>query len=280
MWFFLALLAGLLFAANRLIVRSALIKNVNPLTFGSIHDLLSGILLFPIALLNFSLPQSYEIWIALILGVFFIFLTDLFTFLSLKNTETSLYQIVGQLRHVVVLFGAYLLFTEIISPIKIISIILITLGVGIALMEKLKIKITKGVIYAFLSTIFIALAFLFIKKASIDVAPAFSASLSLMVAGLLIYLTFIGNRERQIKLLPSENRKKLIIAAFIFAVFELTLFTALSIGEASRVTPVQQSSMIFTLIGGYLFLNERSRILQKVIGSTLIALGIILLYFI
>jgi len=38
--------------------------------------------------------------------------------------------------------------------------------------------------------------------------------------------------------------------------------------------------MIFTLIGGYLFLNEKDRIKQKVIGGTLIVIGIAMLYFI
>ncbi len=71
----------------------------------------------------------------------------------------------------------------------------------------------------------------------------------------------------------------LLIAAIIFAVFEVVLYTALDIGEASKVTPVMQSSMVFTLIGGYLFLNERANLLKKTIGSAIIIAGIVLLYF-
>jgi len=280
MWFILSLLAGLLFGANRLIVRSALVKKTNPLAFGAIHELLAGTLLIPIALLNFSLPQSSDIWIALILGVLFIFFADLFSVFSLKNTEASLYQIVGQLRHGVVLVGAYLLFTEAISLTKVLSIMLIMTGVSLALMEKSKIKITKGVIYAFLSAVCAGLGFLFIKETAVDVAPSFSASLALISSGLLIYVLLIVRGEHKTKLFPVGNRIQLIVSGIIFAVFELAFFTALSVGEASRVIPVFQSSMIFTLIGGYLFLNERNRLKQKIIGSVLIVIGIGMLYFI
>lgn len=70
------------------------------------------------------------------------------------------------------------------------------------------------------------------------------------------------------------------MATGIFAIFEFVFFTALAVGEASKVTPVTQSSMIFTLIGGYLFLHEKQHMLQKLIGSILIAIGIVSLYFI
>lgn len=280
MWFILALLAGFLFAANKLIFRAVFTKGVNPIAFLSVHDFMAGILLLPIAIINFSLPQSGKTWMALILCVIFVFLADLFAALSLKNTEATLYQIVGQLRHIVVLIGAYFLFTEVITLSKVISIILIMLGVAVALLDKSKIKITRGIIDAVLSTIFIALAFLFVKMASVDVNPAVSASLSLLIAGVLSYLLLIVRKERTAQLIPKKNRKHLIIAAIIFAIFELVLFTALDIGEASRVTPVTQSSMVFTLIGGYLFLHERTRIKQKVLGSALIVAGIGLLYFV
>src|SRR3990167_7229839 len=112
MWFTLSLLAGLLFALNKLIVRGSLSKDTNPLAFGAFHELLAGVLLLPIALFHIAWPQSIETWIVLVIGVLFIFLTDLTAFFSLKYTEASLYQIVGQLRHVIVLFGALLLFSE------------------------------------------------------------------------------------------------------------------------------------------------------------------------
>ncbi len=280
MWFILSLLAGLLFAVNRLIVRSSLTKKVNLFAFGAIHEVLAGVILLPVAFLQLSFPKSNETFIALILSVIFIFLADLFAFLSLTHIEATLYQIIGQLRHIIVLIGAYILFTEAITLIKIISIFLIILGVYIALSVKSKVKITRSVIYALFSTICIGLGFLFIKEATVDVAPAVSASLSLIVSGILIYLIMYGTKKHRSELNLKGNRKNLIIAAVTFALFEFTLFTALSSGQASLVTPVTQSSMIFTLIGGYMYLQEKNNLSKKIIGGVLILAGIIMLYFI
>ncbi len=278
MWFLLALVAGLLFAINKLIFRAVFVKEVNPVSFLAIHDGLAGLLLLPLALLSFTLPQSPKVWAALVLGILFIFIANYFAALSLKNTEASIYQIVGQSRHVVVLFGAAILFSEPILPIKIISVLLIIAGVVVAIKQNTKIKLTKGIVYALISGVAIGLAFLFIKLAAEDVRPVVSASMALIISGFLSYLVTVVMKHKDTKI-AVEHRSQLLIASIIFAVFELTLFTALDIGEASRVTPVTQSSMIFTIVGAYIFLNERKHLTQKVVGASLIVLGIAILYF-
>src|SRR5688572_9515616 len=107
MWYVLSLLVGLTFSANRLIIRSVFTKNPHPMAFGALHEFLAGLFLLPIGLYFFSLPQSPKTWLALILGIFLIFLTDLFALLALRKLEASLLQIITQLRHVIVLFAAY-----------------------------------------------------------------------------------------------------------------------------------------------------------------------------
>ena len=279
MWFVLSLIVGLSFTINRLIIRAVFTKNSNPMAFGAVHELLAGLFLLPIGLYFFSLPQSPTTWIALILGIFFIFLTDLFAFLAIRHLEISLFQIISQLRHIVVLFGAFFFFAEPITLIKVISIFFIMLGIYIAVKGKSHFHKNKATFYALLSTISISLGVLFIKMASVDVSPAFSAALSFIIGGFLIMLILLIRGEHPKNFIIKEHKKELVIAAGFFSLFELTLFAALAIGEASKVTPVTQSTMIFTLIGGYLFLRERDHMKQKIAGSILIAFGIILLYF-
>lgn len=149
-----------------------------------------------------------------------------------------------------------------------------------ALRGKAKIKMTRETLYAFCSTICISFGLLFIKMASVDVHPAFSASLSFTIGGILILLILLIRGQHPAHLVPREHKKELFIAAGLFAVFELALFTALAIGEASKVTPVTQSTMIFSLIGGYIFLSEKDHIKQKIMGSLFIAIGIGIMYFI
>ncbi len=278
MWFTLALLAGLLFAINRLLIRSTLTRGGNPVAFMAVHNGIAGILLLPVALYYFNPPSNLENWSLLLLSTFTYFLVDLFTFLSLRTVEASVFQIIAQLRHIVVLAGAYFLFSERVTSSKVIAIVLLVVGVAIAALGKTGIKPTKDVIYAIQSAAFIGFAFLLTKLLADDVSIAFLASFGFIGCSVLAFLTLAIRNDIPKRLLPTKPTK-LLVAGAIFAVFELVFFAALATGEASKVTPVQQSAMVFSLIGGYIFLNERQRLKQKLIGSVLIALSIGLLYF-
>jgi drug/metabolite transporter (DMT)-like permease len=280
MWFFLALSAGFLFAADRLIIRSVFKKDTDPLAFGALHELLAGLFLIPIALFNLKLPQTSEAWLYLVLVGIFVFLADATSFLSLKNTEASMYQIAQQSRHAVILVGAYFIFGEVITTSKIISIFLIIFGVSVALIDRSKLKISKGIVYAALSAVFISGAFLVIKKIGGSVSPSVSGAFGFLVAGFLIYITYLLKGGKKEKIISKNNIKQLLLGSITFSLFELCLFSSLTLGEASRVTPVTQSSLVFTLVGGYLFLGEKTRLKPKITGSILIALGIGMLYFI
>ncbi|HSW47560.1 MAG TPA: DMT family transporter [Candidatus Saccharimonadales bacterium] len=280
MWFFLALSAGFLFATDRLIIRSVFKKNTDPLAFGALHELLAGLFLIPVALFDLRLPQTNEAWLYLVLVGIFIFLADATSFLSLKNTEASMYQIAQQSRHVVILIGAYFAFGEAITTSKILSILLIVFGVSFALIDRSKLKISRGIVYAALSAVFISGAFLVIKKIGGSISPSVSGVFGFLVAGFLIFILYLLKGGKKENIMPKNNIKQLLLGSITFSLFELCLFTSLTLGEASRVTPVTQSSLIFTLIGGYFFLGERTRLKQKIIGSVLIILGIGMLYFI
>jgi uncharacterized membrane protein len=68
-----------------------------------------------------------------------------------------------------------------------------------------------------------------------------------------------------------------VITGVFFGLALLTFLAALSMGEVSRVTPISESSIVLVLVGGMFFLGEKDRLFQKVAGSLLILVGIILL---
>lgn len=279
MWFFLAISAGFLFAVNRLIIRTIARKSGNTLGLVVIHDLIAGALLLPFALINATIPSTLAVW--LLVGVIsvLILMADWFATKSLADIEASLYQIIGQLRHIIVLIGAVILFSEALSFAKVVAIFVLIAGVAVALFDAEKIKISKGVVDGFWSTAFIAVASLLIKEASTDISAALLASIALFVAG-LIGTVLLNFKVALLKDVYKKTKTRLLTAAAIFALFEFMFFKALEIGEASRVTPATQSSLVFTIAGGYLFLNERSSMARKIIGSVLIAVAIAMIYFV
>lgn len=276
-WFIFSILAGFFFASARMVSRGLLREKGNAMAFTAIHDFLAGLVLLPFIFINLHFPQHLTTWLFFAGVVVFGFLCDWLAFVALKLIDVSLYQIVNQVRHIFILIGGLFLFAEAITGFKIIAVVLIIAGVVIALYQNTRFNINKGVAVTFLSTLFAVVAFLFVKLAVADFSEIAMASTELMLIGLLSF-GFLRFSPR--RLIEEINLQKfgLVICGLLFGLFEVFLFYALKLGEASRVIPVIQCSLIFTLLFSFIFLKERSHLLQKILGSVIVIIGIIFIY--
>lgn len=77
------------------------------------------------------------------------------------------------------------------------------------------------------------------------------------------------------------NKKRLFLTTLLSLVSIWgigSIYTAyLAGGEASRIIPVNQSSVIFTVILAAIFLKEKEKLVRKFIGSILVVLGVVFL---
>jgi uncharacterized membrane protein len=70
----------------------------------------------------------------------------------------------------------------------------------------------------------------------------------------------------------------IMIAAFLGSIGCISYFISLKTGgEISQVGPILQSSMILTVLIGIIFLNEKERLIQKLISAVLMFVGVVLL---
>jgi len=276
-WFILSILAGLTFAGARVVARASLRKQGSPLAFTAIHDFIAGLALLPFIWIQLELPTLSITWLYFFGFITFAFLTDWFAFLALQNIDVSEYQIINQSRNIFILFGGLLLFSEVITTSKLLSVFLIILGVIVVMYERSKLRINRGFVFTILSTLFAVIAFSFVKLAIVDFSETAFASFGLLAVGIISF-GCVGFRAKEIKKELQLNAKGIILAAILFSGFELSLFLALNIGEISRVIPVTQSSLIFAVLAGILFLRERTRLPQKAIGTVLVGIGIVLMY--
>jgi transporter family protein len=127
------------------------------------------------------------------------------------------------------------------------------------------------------STLCAVIAFLFAKATVSDFSESAAAALELMIIGLISY-SLLGFRPGRVWEELRIQKWGLVLSGIIFGGFEVFLFYALKTGEASKVIPVSQSSVIFTLLAGIFILKERARLPQKIIGVTIIGAGIVLMY--
>ncbi|MFA6486040.1 MAG: EamA family transporter [Candidatus Magasanikbacteria bacterium] len=278
-WLLYSLLAGLFFALSRVVARLVLREEGNPLAFTAIHDFISGLVLLPLLLAGFHLPQHNITWLFFLGVVIFAFLSDWLTFIALKKINVSVYQITNQVRHIFVLVGGLLLFSEAVTQYKIVAVILIIVGVIVMLYEKAKIHWSVGIWITIFSTLCAVIAFFFVKYAVVDFSETAMASLELLSIGLISF-GLLGFNGKKIFNELKINKWGLIISGALFGLFELFLFFALKAGEVSKVIPVTQSALVFGVILGIGFLKERERLVQKIIGTILIILGIVFMNFV
>lgn len=277
-WFNVALLAGLLFAISRVVSRFALRKAGDYFIYTILHDFIAGLIILPFIFIGFHWPTQPITWLYFIITATSLYLTDLFTFKALQFGEVSTYQIVTQIRNIFILFFGLLIFSEQITNYKLIAILLITLGAAIALWEKSKINLNKSVYYTIVASFFVAVGLSFSKLTLRDFSPFCFASLSLIGGSLLGFITIKFN----IKRIVNEfiiNKWLLLLAGGIFGFYEFCQFLATKLGEVSRVTPVLQSSLVFTVLMGIFLLGEKQRFWQKIFGTIIIIVGILMLNY-
>lgn len=277
-WFGFALLSGLLFALSKVVARFFLRQQGDALAFTAVHDFIAGAVLLPFIFINSHFPSHSITWLYFFGGMIAFFVTDYFLFKALKTIDVSWYQILTQIRHILILLTGVVFLSEIFTANKLIAIALIIGGVIIALYQKKRFSWSSGATAALISTVAAVIGFTFSKFVLMDFSAAAYASIDFLAVGMFSFV-LTGFKFRRIVEEIKINKFGLILAGALFGVFELFLFMALKYGEASKVIPVSQSSLIFTVLLGIVFLKEREKIGQRLLGMLIVAAGIVLIYF-
>lgn len=131
-------------------------------------------------------------------------------------------------------------------------------------------------IFAALSAVFAALTSI-LAKVGIDgvnsnLATAIRTIVVLAMAWLMVFLT---NTQGGIVTIGKRSWLFLILSGLATGASWLCYYKALSIGQVSKVMPIDKMSLIITMIMAAVFLNEKISI-KAIIGAVLITVGTIL----
>lgn len=133
------------------------------------------------------------------------------------------------------------------------------------------------ILFAFGSALFAGmtsvLAKMGLQKVDSDLATALRTVIVLLFSWLMVFL--VGS-EGTITLVSGRSLVFLILSGGATGASWLCYFKALQLGSVNRVTPIDKSSTILTVVLAFLFLNEVPGI-WKLIGLVLLAAGMILM---
>lgn len=128
-------------------------------------------------------------------------------------------------------------------------------------------------LYALFSAIFAALSSILAKIGIEGVSSNLATAIRTVVVLVMAWLVcFITGTHNQIGTISAKNWLFLVLSGLATGASWLFYFRALQMGEASKVIPIDKSSVVIGMILAFVVLRETVT-LKAVIGGVLIALG-------
>lgn len=113
-----------------------------------------------------------------------------------------------------------------------------------------------------------------IKKTDSDLATAIR---TIVVLGFSCLMVLISNSANTITQIQTKSIVFLIFSGLATGASWLCYFKALSLGDVNKVTPVDKSSTVLTVLLAIICFGETDRLVLKLAGSLILAAGIFLM---
>lgn len=128
-------------------------------------------------------------------------------------------------------------------------------------------------LYALLSAVFAALTSILAKIGIAGISSDLATAIRTVVVLIMAWLVcFISGTHTQLGTINAKNWLFLVLSGLATGASWLFYFRALQSGEASKVIPIDKSSVVIGMVLAFVVLRETVT-LKAVIGGALIALG-------
>ena len=279
-WFWYALLGAVSFSVYSLLVRQFLKDRGDAQVFALLSDFVTALVLFaltPFDRLFVRLGLAEGLLVLLASGLLAA-ASALFIW-GRQLEEVSRTEMVRQTMIVWAFLGGVLLLAESFSPLKALGAALVLVGSAVAFWRRDQVALTKGLLLILAGAVLAGGNSLINRVIVKDhLSPTLYSGATFLLASLWLLLVLPDTAKRVV----SELRLQRARVAAVALPSSLSIFfvmKAFQAGEASLVTPVYNSSLMFSVLAGILFLKEREQLWQKLGGVAIAFLGIVLLRF-
>lgn len=281
-WISLVFISAITSALTRIFQKTLLKdKDSDPFAFGFMYGTTIALifLLYTITTNSFDIPDLSGLSINIIISALFYSLGSILIFKALKIAQASEISIIITSSTVWSVITSLFVLGEKLTLNKVAGIIFVLFGVIAINFSKTHLKINKGHLFAIIGAIFYGVAFVndvFILKHFQSISSYNIISFSLPA---IITLFCHPKSIRNISFyLTSKNLLNLLVCGIINALATLTIFEAYRRGgEASVISPISQTSVIFTVIFGYFILKEKDKLPNKILGALFAFIGVLFL---
>lgn len=225
-------------------------------------------------------PDFRSEWIYWLISSLSFSLGSFALFKAYALSEVSQVTVLFTFRIIITMLLAYTFLDQEILPNEIMGAAIIILGVLVMLFNGKKLKLNKGNSYALLAAVLFGIAFanepILLKTNS----PLTVIATEFMLGAIVMTIISFKSVKDVPIVLKTTSPLLMTIAISIYAFGAYSLLAAYnSGGTISQVIPVSQLSRVFAVLFGYLLLNERSKMPQKIIGVILGIVGTLVIRF-
>jgi len=273
-WVIIYIIAAVLFA------HSFKITNRNMKNAGSLTILLelatAFFAIFLIPFFKITFPSSPKIYLTLLIVTIIYALTDRLNIEARYGLEPSIFSMLKQLSTVFMIIFGFIFLKEPLIIHKIIGAILIILANLILTFESGKIKINKYFIMSFISNFLFAIAMLI----NVNIASHFNLAIytiiTVSIPAIFIYIF----EHHSIKELKQEfslyDKKTFLISGLTWCFMLIASVKAYELGSVTIVAPLFALTSLINAIIEFIFNQNKSKLIQKLIAAFLLILGVIL----
>lgn len=261
------------FQLYKLAVRNAKVDGAATLL---LQFLAGGSILVLLPFFPLSFPQNWETYGFLILACIFYAINDRLQTTARKHLPVSMFSILNQLSTVFLIVLGLTLFREPFVTNKILGAISILTGNFILLYKKGKIQIDKNILISILAT----LSFAFAISIDIGISKQFNLPfyimLTLVIPGIMIWLTEKIPIQTIIDEYNSKAKKYYVATGIAWGLTILFALRSFQFGEVTTIVPLQGLSVLINVIIAYFFLGEKRDKWKKILAAILVVLGVYL----
>jgi drug/metabolite transporter (DMT)-like permease len=250
----------------------------DPIAYGIVFQALVGTVALCFALaIGFQSPDYVKYWLPISLTFLLYAAGTVAGAFTLRKTQASIYSVLFATNAIWVMIISLPLFHSHISLVQLAGVALIFISALFLIERDGKLKLDQGILLGLLTSLIYGLATVAWVYVDKHADPASWSAISFIGPAILL---LIARPASVNKMKPFLNRKvffRMALLGVLYSVSALTILMAYKAGNTSLVAPLQQTSIITTVLLAVIFLRERNRLWQKAVATALCFLGVVLI---
>lgn len=227
----------------------------------------------------FEIKFSANVYVYVFLGLACIFyaLNDRLSTTVRKGVEASTFSIIKQTKTVFMVLAGLLFFKDSFVLTKVAGAFLIVISNILVFYKRGTFKANKYVWLGMLASVFLTIALLIDVNYSREFNLPLYVSMTTLFPAFLIFIFDKVKIKDIVEEYKNCNKKLLFTVGITWSIMMILSLYAYQLGKVSIIAPLCSLTVILNVIVGYIFLNEKSRLLQKIIAGVLIIISVVLM---